>query len=190
MDKEIVIPIISCQGSKQEHRLGSQTMKNFYFYYHPLFKQHVKAQTRNPGLPCAKLFIAIWKGVPNRTWVWQDEVRKKQEVFFTLLVLHSTQLKPTWPSGKDLLFKEKKKTPHPTVSTAIIFSIRHTSLPVRQITLYKPASHLINTPNFTFPNHKRQTQAFLSDKVQFRRVLFEWLTQSISFTLQYLPNIY
>lgn len=67
MDKEIVIPIISCQGSKQEHRLGSQTMKNFYFYYHPLFKQHVKAQTRNPGLPCAKLFIAIWKGVPNRT---------------------------------------------------------------------------------------------------------------------------
>lgn len=35
--------------------------KNLNFYYHPLSKQHMKAQTNNPELPSAKLLIGICK---------------------------------------------------------------------------------------------------------------------------------
>lgn len=80
IDKKILIILIfSCWGSKQKHRLGSQTMRNLYFYYHPLFKQHVNAQTKSPWLPCAKLLTAICKGVPKRTWAWQ-EIRLQDEI--------------------------------------------------------------------------------------------------------------
>lgn len=159
MDKEILIILtFSCRGSKQEHTLGSQTMKNLYFYYHPLFKQHVKAQTKSPGLPCAKLFTAIRKGAPKRMWVWQeirlqDETRKNQEFFWVLLVLHSMQLKQTWPSGEDLHFKAKIHIP--PFPTLFDFFIRQGNLymtpPPRQSTLFKLVSHLNKHFSFHLP---------------------------------------